>query len=282
MVEAPKLENQTLSLGKDGIPLLITVALAAFLLLPVALVFLGAFLSPEFLGIASETWAAEKSGWLTFHWFGYVWNLYGEAFFFSLRLAALSVMFCLILALPAAYLLALRPFKGSRLLEEIALLPLAIPGIGLAVALIQTWTLFRGESWLILAGHLLYTLPFMLRVLLHALRSMPVKEWGWAARSLGADSRQRFLWVTLPNLRPALMLGSLLVFAISWGEFNISFLLNTPLRQTFPAALYATYTSNSFSVSSAATVIFLAGIAPVLALIQWFGGKHFTGIGQGA
>jgi len=37
-----------------------------------------------------------------------------------------------------------------------------------------------------------------------------------------------------------MMVGSLLVFAVSWGEFNVSFLLNRGRPQTFPAVLYDT------------------------------------------
>ena len=77
--------------------------------------------------------------------------------------------------------------------------------------------------------------------------------------------------IVIPNLRHAMISGALMVFAVSWGEFNVSYLLNTPLNQTYPAALYATYTSNSFQVSSAATVIFLSVIIPALLAIQWLG-----------
>jgi putative spermidine/putrescine transport system permease protein len=84
--------------------------------------------------------------------------------------------------------------------------------------------------------------------------------------------------VVLPNLRHAMISGALMVFAVSWGEFNVSFLLNTPVHQTYPAALYATYTSNSFQVGSAATVIFLLVSVPALFAIQWLGGKSSSNV----
>jgi len=261
---------------------LITGALALFILLPLFVVLLGAFLSPAFLGVSSEQWVAGEEGFITLKWFGYVLDLYGHTMLFSLRLALLSVLVCLLVAVPGGYVLALRPFRGSRLIEEIALLPLSMPGIALSVALIQTYVVFRGEWGLILCGHLLYTLPFMLRAVTNSLRSFDAGRLDTAARSLGASFPQRFFWVVLPGLRHAMVVGSLLVFAISWGEFNVSFLLNTPLNQTFPAALYATYTSNSFQVSSAATVLFLAVVAPVLLLIQWLSGREFSAVEQGA
>ncbi len=121
-----------------------------------------------------------------------------------------------------------------------------------------------------------------MRVVTNALRSFDLEKLEGVAQSLGANRWQRSLFVILPNLRHSIIVGSLLVFAISWGEFNVSFLLNTPLHQTYPAALYATYTANSFAVSSAATTIFLAVIIPVLLALQWIGGREFNRLEQAA
>jgi len=89
-------------------------------------------------------------------------------------------------------------------------------------------------------------------------------------------------WVVLPNLRHAILVGSLLVFAISLGEFNASFLLNTPTNQTYPAALYDTYNLDSFQVSSAATTIFMVMLLPALILLQYIGGREVGEAGQAA
>ncbi|HVT58211.1 MAG TPA: ABC transporter permease subunit [Thermoanaerobaculia bacterium] len=254
----------------------VTAALAIVVVLPVAVVVAGSCLDTSFLGLSSEQWVSGGRDRVSFKWFLYVIELYGGTMLFSLRLALLSVGVCLGAGVTAAYVLVRRPFRGSRLLEEIVLLPLSLPGIGMSVALIQAWSVVRGQWWLILGGHLLYTLPFMVRAVTNTLRSFDVARLEAAARTLGAGTWQRATWVVLPNLRHAMVVGSLLVFAISWGEFNVSFLLNTPLHQTFPAALYATYTANSFQVSSAATVLFLAVVVPALVAIQLAGGRDLV------
>ncbi|HVT15329.1 MAG TPA: ABC transporter permease subunit [Thermoanaerobaculia bacterium] len=250
----------------------VTGGLALVVGLPVAVVVLGSCLDTSWLGLSSEQWVGGGKALLDLRWFRYVSELYGANMLFSLRLALLSVGVCLAAGVPGAYVLARRPFRGSRVLEEVVLLPLALPGIGMSVALIQAWSAARGQWWLILGGHLLYTLPFMVRAVAGTLRSGDISHLEAAARTLGAGAWQRAVWVILPSLRHAMIVGALLVFAISWGEFNVSFLLNTPLHQTYPAALYATYTSNSFKVSSAATVLFLAVVVPVLVAIQLVGG----------
>jgi putative spermidine/putrescine transport system permease protein len=257
------------------------VALAAVVLLPVAVVVAGAFVPAARLGISSEQWVAGEEGWLSLKWFAYVLDLYRRPLLFSLALAGVAVAGGLALALPAAYGLVRHPFPGSRLLEELALLPLAVPGIAVAIALIQTYAVVRGAWWFVALGHLLYTLPLLLRTLLHALRGEGF-ELERAAATLGAGPWQRFRRITWPRLRRAASQGALIVAAVSWGEFNASFLLATPLHQPFPAALYATYTSNSFAVSAAATTIFLAVILPLLIAVERLGRGELMAIRQGA
>lgn len=259
----------------------ITWLLLVIVAAPVLVVLAGAFLNPSLLGVSSEPWAADTSAFIP-GWFGYVFNLYGRSMRFSLLLALLSVAVCILVSLPAAYAIVGTNSRAGRALEEITLLPLSIPGIAMSIGLIQAYTIVRGQWWLILCGHVLYTIPLMMRVVTNALRSFDLAKLESAAQSLGASEWQRFRLVVVPNLRHSIIVGSLLVFAISWGEFNISFLLNTPLNQTYPAALYATYTANSFAVSSAATTIFLAVIIPVLLALQWIGGREFSRVEQAA
>ncbi len=251
-----------------------TAALLVCVSAPFAVVVLGSVLNTSFLGLSTEQWAGKTGTTLfSFHWFGYVWDLYHESLGFSLRLASLSTGACLLLGVPGACALVLGRFPGRAWLETLVALPLALPGIALSIALIQAYAAVRGSWWLIFSGHLLYTLPFMVRIVAGALRSFDFAALDLCARGLGAGFRQRFAWIILPNLRRATVSGSLMVFAVSWGEFNVSYLLNTPLHQTFPAALYATYTSNSFQVAGAATTIFLGGIVPALLAIQFLGGE---------
>lgn len=257
----------------------VTLALLVVVLAPFVVVVLGSFLNASLLGVSTEQWAAGSESFVTLKWFRYVFDLYGSSLFFSVKLALLSVLLCLFIGVPGGYVIARHRLD---FLETLALLPLSLPGIALSIGLIQAFAIVRGAWWLILAGHLLYTLPFMVRLVTGALRSFDLARLEACAQTLGASFPQRFRLVVLPNLRHAMTVGSLLVFAVSWGEFNVSYLLNTPLHQTYPAALYATYTSNSFAVAGAATTIFLAVIIPLLLAMQWIGGDASANIEQGA
>ncbi|HTQ79869.1 MAG TPA: ABC transporter permease subunit [Thermoanaerobaculia bacterium] len=246
-----------------------TAATALALLAPILLAAGGAFSHAAFYGQRSEGAPVETSADL----FRYVLRIWGEALLHSAELVAAVVPLALLLGVPAAYAFRRRPFPGARWLEAAALAPLAVPGIALAVGLLET----AGgvpRFLLLTAGHLAYTLPLVLKTVSNALAGFdPGLE--PAARTLGAGPFEIVRRLLLPLLVPALVLSSLLVFAVSWGEFNVSFLLATPLLETFPAALYSTYTANSFPVAAAATVIFLVPVVPALLAIQALGGEEF-------
>jgi putative spermidine/putrescine transport system permease protein len=278
---------------------LVSALLALAILAPVAVSFWGAMTTSKAMGTASEVgpgWQssaasgggvfAERTraqrGFFTLLWYRYVFRVYGRTILFTLQLAVVSVVLTTVIGVAASYALVRYRFRGQALVEEVVLLPMSIPGIAVAIALIQAHTTLRPTWYIILVGHLLYTMPFMIRAVTNTLRSFDFVALEEAAASLGATWWQRMRWVILPNLKHAILIGSLLVFAISLGEFNASFLLNTPINQTYPAVLYDTYNLDSFQVSSAATTIFMVMLFPALLALQYVGGRELEEAGQGA
>ncbi|MBI1384243.1 MAG: ABC transporter permease subunit [Rhizobiales bacterium] len=231
---------------------------------------------------AFSSGARQTTGPVTLLWYQYVFEVYGHTLLLSLQLAVLCIAFTIVLGVSGGYALVRYDFPGKSLVEELILIPLSLPGISIAVALIGTYGMIRGSSLIILMGHLLYTLPFMLQSVTNTLRSYNYFELERAAAVTGANGWQRVWYVLLPNLRHAIIVGSLLVFTISLGEFNASFLLTTPTTLTLPAALYDSYTNDSFQVSSAATSVFILIVVPVLLAIQLVGGKEMRDVGQAA
>jgi putative spermidine/putrescine transport system permease protein len=244
---------------------LLAVALAA----PIAITAAGAFSHAAWYGERSEGAAVAETPAL----FSYVLGIWGRALLCSAETVGAVVPLALLIGAPAAWAFRRRPFPGARLLESAALVPLAVPGVALAFALIQSAGSFS-RFWLLVAGHLAYTVPLVVKCVGNAVDTFDPRLEA-AARTLGASPWETATRLTLPLLTPALILSALLVFAVSWGEFNVSFLLAPPRLQTFPAGLYATYTTNSFPVAAAATIIFLAPVVPVLIAIQAFGGREF-------
>ena len=145
----------------------------------------------------------------------------------------------------------------------------------LALALLLTYGGFSDfrRSWLfILAGHAVFTLPFMVRSVLAVFGAIDVKTLDEGAASLGASPWRRFRDVIVPNATPGILAGSLMVVTLSLGEFNLTWMLHTPLTKTLPVGLADSYASMRLEVASAYTLVFFVMIIPLLVAMQIFAG----------
>src|SRR5215468_1029565 len=239
-----------------------TVLVSAFLIVPVGMSITAGLTANYFQGV--------KSG-LTLRWVGEVWRLYRETIFLSMAIAGACLVVDLALGVPAAYVLARRQNRLTRLFEEALVLPVAIPGLATALALILTYGVYREfrTSWVfILVGHVLFTLPFMVRSVLAVMSSIDLRTLEESAATLGASFVQRFFTVVLPNCRSGILAGALMVVTLSIGEFNMTWLLHTPLTKTLPVGLADSYASMRLEIGSAYTVMFFFMIIPLLIGIQ--------------
>lgn len=248
-----------------SLQLAFTLIVCAFLVVPVILSILAGLTTNYFVGLSSG---------LTLRWVIEVWNGYRETIFLSIGIALACLVVTLILGVPTAYVLARSRNRLSRLIEELLVLPIAMPGLATALALIATYGAFRGfrSSWVfILVGHVLFTLPFMVRSVLAVLSVIDLKTLEEGASSLGAGFHRRFFDIVIPNCRQGIVAGSLMVVTLSMGEFNMTWLLHTPFTKTLPVGLADAYASLRLEIGSAYTLIFFLMIIPLLFGLQTLG-----------
>jgi putative spermidine/putrescine transport system permease protein len=245
-----------------SLQLAFTLAVCGFLVVPVVLSMLAGLTTNYLVGLGSG---------LTLRWVIEVWTGYRDTIFLSLGIAMACLAVTLVLGVPAAYLLARSRNRMARLIEELLVLPVAMPGLATALALIVTYGVFRGfrTSWtFILVGHVLFTLAFMVRSVLAVLSAIDLKTLEEGAASLGAGFRRRFFDIVLPNCRNGILAGSLMVVTLSMGEFNMTWLLHTPLTKTLPVGLADAYASLRLEIGSAYTLIFFLMVIPLLLGLQ--------------
>ena len=243
--------------------LMFTLLVCAFLIVPVVQSVVAGLTENFIMGV--------KSG-LTLRWFGHVWGLYRDTIFLSILIALTCLVVTLILGVPAAYAMVKKQNRWTRLFEELLVTPLAVPGLAIALALIINYGGFTGfrTSWtFILVGHVIFTLPFMVRSVIAIMNSVSLKEFEEGAASLGAGFWQRFFQVVIPNAMPGILAGSLMVFTLSIGEFNLTWMLHTPMTKTLPVGLADSYASMRLEIGSAYTIIFFLMIIPLLIAMQW-------------
>jgi putative spermidine/putrescine transport system permease protein len=245
-----------------------TLLVAAFLVVPAALSIMAGITINYFRGI--------RSG-ITLQWVAQVFELYAGTIFLSLLIAFATLVVTLVVGVPAAFALHVRGGRLSRVVEELITLPLAIPGLAIALALLSTYGGFGGfrRSWLfILVGHVVFTMPFMVRSVMAVFSTVDIKTLDEGAASLGASPWRRFRDVIVPNAVPGILAGSLMVVTLSLGEFNLTWMLHTPLTKTLPIGLADSYASMRLEVASAYTLIFFVMIIPLLVAMQMFADKE--------
>jgi putative spermidine/putrescine transport system permease protein len=244
--------------------LIFTLFVAAFLVVPAILSISAGVTVNYFRGIQSG---------VTLQWVAQVWELYAGTILLSFVVAFATLVVTLAVGVPAAYALHVSGGRLSRVIEEIITLPLAIPGLAIALALLLTHGGlgdFR-HSWLfILAGHVIFTMPFMVRSVMAVFATIDIKTLDEGAASLGASPWRRFRDVIVPNAVPGILAGSLMVVTLSLGEFNLTWMLHTPLTKTLPIGLADSYASMRLEVASAYTLIFFVMIIPLLIAMQLF------------
>ncbi|KVM87402.1 ABC transporter permease subunit [Burkholderia stagnalis] len=243
----------------------VTLLLCAFLIVPVVMSVLAGLTVNYFRGLSSG---------LTLRWLEQVWQQYHGSVALSLYVAFATLAIVLVAGVPAGYALARSESRAARIIEEALVLPIALPGLASALALLVVYggfTAFRMSPWFIVAGHAVFTLPFMVRAVAAVAAGADLRTLEEGAASLGASFVTRFVTIVLPNLRPGIVAGALAVLTLSIGEFNLTWMLHTPDTKTLPVGLADTYASLRLEVGSAYTILFLLMTLPLLVAMQWLG-----------
>ncbi|KWD04469.1 ABC transporter permease [Burkholderia ubonensis] len=244
---------------------LVTLLLGAFLIVPVVMSVLAGLTVNYFRGLSSG---------LTLRWLEQVWQQYHGSVVLSLVVAFATLAIVLVVGVPAGYALARSKGRFARVIEEALVLPVALPGLASALALLVVYggfTAFRMSLWFIVAGHVVFTLPFMVRAVAAVAAGADLRTLEEGAASLGASFVTRFVTIVLPNLPPGIVAGALAVLTLSIGEFNLTWMLHTPDTKTLPVGLADTYASLRLEVGSAYTILFLLMTLPLLVAMQWLG-----------
>ncbi len=230
----------------------------AFLLSPMALVFVMSLSADSYLTFP-------PSGW-SLRWFA---ALAGNARMLdaartSVILAGVVTLIALVLGVPAALAVARRRVPGivPVLLSAPLLLPTLVLGLGLLMAL-QPLSLVATWPGLVLA-HLVVVLPFVVRIMTTALTALP-PELEAAAATLGAAPGRVFWRITLPLAIPGAIAAATLAFLVSFDEVVISLFLVGPRLTTLSVALFR-YTESRTDPLVAAIAVALIGITAIVIL----------------
>lgn len=137
------------------------------------------------------------------------------------------------------------PKKMSTVLDLTLHLPVIIPDIILAAALVVAFGFLRSVSSLfepglfgMIIGHITFQVAFVALVVRSRLVSIG-KDIEEAARDLYASTSYLLWKITLPLLMPGIIAGAMLAFTLSLDDFVISFFTSGPDSVTLPLYIFA-------------------------------------------
>ena len=211
-----------------------TVLVYGFMFLPVAVVVLLSFNANQFGSFPMTG--------MSLRWFEELWNndAVMRAFRTSIVLGLMTAVISTTLGILASLALVRYNVPGRNTITTLLIAPILVPEVVLAVALLLflNW-LGLGKSFaLLLAGHVIFTLPFVILVVQARLVSIKrdVEE---AALSLGASPVQTFFAVTLPLMLPAVAAGALFAFTISFDDITGTLFWKPGGVETVPTQIFS-------------------------------------------
>lgn len=190
----------------------------------------------------------------------------------SIKMATISGFFCLLVAIPASYIIVKTKLKIRHLIEFLVMLPWAIPASAIAINTINAFNkpsifafnnILVGTSILLPIAYFVSLLPLMVRYTSLSLSNLN-DSYIEASKSLGANFFQTFRNIILPITAPGIIAGILLIFIRGIGEYSIAVYLynasNRPISIAMVNGIFEYEIGLSMAYGSLVLILTFIGI----------------------
>lgn len=199
-------------------------------------------------------------------------SLYLNSFIYSIGIALITTIICLLLGYPAAYIMAMADFKTPHVIAMLFILPMWINFLLRTIATVELFHMFGlplGEGALIF-GMVYDFLPFMIYPIYNTLQKMDTSLIE-AAHDLGANRAQVFTKVTLPLSMPGIYSGIVMVFMPTVSTFAIAELLTHNKITLFGSLIQRSFGEGGIAMWNYGAALSLIMLI-IIGLTSFFGG----------
>jgi spermidine/putrescine transport system permease protein len=247
----------------QNIWLALAILLVIFLLAPIVLLVIFAFTNR---GIANFPIEGLSFKW----WVEMVQHpQFGISFRNSMIIGLSTAVISAIAGTMAAMGLVALPRERANLVMSVLTLPVMLPSLVLAVALLSFFVSIglKLGLWTVIISHVLFTQPFVILIVHARLQNFDTRVVE-SARDLGASPFKAFFTVTLPIIRPIVIGAALIAFALSLDDFIVaSFTIGT--GNTLPTLVWGMIrTGLTPSVNAIGTLILILTIGSSLVALR--------------
>jgi putative spermidine/putrescine transport system permease protein len=194
--------------------------------------------------------------------------------FNSILIASATTVLTMALVVPATFALVRHRFHGKSVADLMMLMPLAVPHIVMAVGYYSYFGnigIVHTHLGVILA-HTCLSVPIAFLVLSANLKGFD-RTLERAAQSLGASPTKTFIHVTLPILRPGLIISALFAFVQSFDETVVAIFISGRGAETLPRKMFDSIRQEADPVIAViSTLLFVAvlvGLTAPLLFARW-------------
>jgi spermidine/putrescine transport system permease protein len=199
-------------------------------------------------------------------------SLYLNSFIYSIGIALITTIICLVLGYPAAYIMAMADFKTPHVIAMLFILPMWINFLLRTIATVELFHMFGlplGEGALIF-GMVYDFLPFMIYPIYNTLQKMDTSLIE-AAHDLGANRVQVFTKVTLPLSMSGIYSGIVMVFMPTVSTFAIAELLTHNKITLFGSLIQRSFGEGGIAMWNYGAALSLIMLI-IIGLTSFFGG----------
>jgi iron(III) transport system permease protein len=272
-----KVERKKISAGGEVLVIVFLVAVLVFSFIP-------------YLGIALDSFG---KGWAltpipvkyTLQYFERVAFETPKFIINSLLFSGISVLICIIVGVPVAWVMARTNLPGKDILDSLTTLILALPGTGIGIAYMRAFrdpfplmnTALIG-MWVVIPIVLgVRRLPYTVRGTFASLLLVH-KSIEEAAESVGATKSKTFKDVVAPLIWKGILVGALYSFILALQEASATLLLVIPGREMMTVGIFNFYIGGSVNEAAALGFILILLGAFCLWLINRLAGSRMGGV----
>jgi iron(III) transport system permease protein len=194
----------------------------------------------------------------------------------SVFLAIGAALICTFFAAVVAWVALRGRIAGKSLIDILAFMPIAIPGIVMGAALLAMYVSFPipiyGTIWVLLVAYATRFFPYGMRSASSSLVQVR-RELEEAAEVSGASWLARFRCIVLPLLRPGLLAGGIYILIVSMRELSSSALLASPNAPVLAVLILEFQEAGNYAAVAALSVMLVVALAALVSLLQFLGAK---------
>lgn len=194
----------------------------------------------------------------------------------SLLLGGIAGTLVMLLTAVAAWMVIRSRLRGSRAVDGLTFVPIALPGLVLGLSLVwvylNVFPVLYGTLWVLAIAYSTRFLPYGMRFSVASMTQIH-EELEGAAQASGADWLQTFRRVTLPLLLPGLLSGWIFVFINSFRELSTSVLLSHIGSEVVAVAIFDLWDAGLPGPVAAFAMVTVGVLSVVVAASRIIGGR---------